>query len=358
HKTIEKINSLCDELAGAMDQEINRAHVSNTKKAVNIYFAAFEKYVSLRVKQVNQEDLLVNAAKNAEKNFKVLLADLKCQLAEVRKKRVEQQLDKLAKADDGNRLIHFALECRREEKNYIISGDEKYVKKCLENAEKIFLLSNDLVERYKDEKNKRLVGIALKDTEKYVYEFNAFVSATNAQKIVERKMIEDANKAVEAAGLTRKIQKNKMIETMKHANFIFIVVTFAAVSLGLLFAIVIARTMARPVGRAVEVADAVARGDVTQRLNMKSRDDIGMLAQAIDRVPETIQNVVRVFENIIKDIEVGKLYVRGDSDQFDGVYADVVKGGNDLIDILVGHVNAIPAPAMLIDKEFNIMFMN
>ena len=42
------------------------------------------------------------------------------------------------KADDGNRLIKFAKDCRVQEKNFIMRGDKKYQKENDETMAKIY----------------------------------------------------------------------------------------------------------------------------------------------------------------------------------------------------------------------------
>ncbi|MCK5380173.1 MAG: PAS domain-containing protein, partial [Candidatus Latescibacteria bacterium] len=54
----------------------------------------------------------------------------------------------------------------------------------------------------------------------------------------------------------------------------------------------------------------------------------------------------------------GKLEVRGDVSKFGGDFGQIVQGVNATVETLVGHIDAIPAPAMLIDKNFNICFMS
>ena len=52
----------------------------------------------------------------------------------------------------------------------------------------------------------------------------------------------------------------------------------------LLLALVVARSITRPIARGVEASEAIARGDLTRRLNLKQNDEVGRLTQAMDRV--------------------------------------------------------------------------
>jgi PAS domain S-box-containing protein len=52
------------------------------------------------------------------------------------------------------------------------------------------------------------------------------------------------------------------------------------------------------------------------------------------------------------------LEVRGDVDKFSGDYARLVRGVNATIETLVGHLDAVPAPVMIIDDQFGIRYIN
>jgi len=82
---------------------------------------------------------------------------------------------------------------------------------------------------------------------------------------------------------------NKRIESVKPVlakNERDVLLVLAAVSLvvsllAALIAALIARSIVGPVGRAVQVAEALARGDLTQKVESSSNDEIGRLMQAL-----------------------------------------------------------------------------
>ncbi|CAN2040701.1 methyl-accepting chemotaxis protein [Candidatus Magnetomoraceae bacterium gMMP-15] len=358
HKIMDHVFELCDELISKMRQKINQDQVNAAKKAAKIYNDAFDSWAKLRMKQVEDENLLVAAARVVINECEALRADQKLQMAELQKLLIIREQDKLTKADDGNRFIKLAYECRRQEKNFILRGDEKYIKDSLESAETIVALGNNLAERFQNEANKKQAFAIIKGIQGYTEAFKAYVDAAKEQKNIELEMLEDARGVVELANKAREMQKDKMLATIHDSNIMFMIATFGAVFLGIILAMLSTRMLTKPISRTVEVANAIAIGDTSQRLNMTSDDEIGIMARAIDKIPETMQKMIQVFAKVIKDIELGKLTVRGDQSQFDGAYSEVVQGGNTLIDVLTGHINSIPVPAMLIDKEFNILFMS
>ena len=65
-----------------------------------------------------------------------------------------------------------------------------------------------------------------------------------------------------------------------------------SIGLGFVLALCIARIVARPLSQAVELAEAVASGDLTRRIEVQSRDETGQLMQALRSMNDSLANVV------------------------------------------------------------------
>ncbi len=70
---------------------------------------------------------------------------------------------------------------------------------------------------------------------------------------------------------------------IREGAFLALKTGIAAVLLGLVCALWISSTIGRPLRRAVTVLDLVAEGDLTQRLDVSSRDEIGQMARALNQ---------------------------------------------------------------------------
>jgi methyl-accepting chemotaxis protein len=79
---------------------------------------------------------------------------------------------------------------------------------------------------------------------------------------------------------------------------------------------VITRTITRPIGRAIELAEAVARGDLTQRLESDSKDEIGRLLAALRHMTEGLHRIVTE--------------VRQGTDTINTAASEVASGNQDL----------------------------
>ncbi len=92
---------------------------------------------------------------------------------------------------------------------------------------------------------------------------------------------------------------NTALEQRGHTNAMWQI----GVSLGvILIALAIlwwaARNIARPVRAAAELADTIKLGDFSQRLNLKSADEVGRLSQALDDMADGLQGTAQVAEAI------------------------------------------------------------
>ncbi|HHS96782.1 MAG TPA: HAMP domain-containing protein, partial [Chloroflexi bacterium] len=75
--------------------------------------------------------------------------------------------------------------------------------------------------------------------------------------------------------------------------------TAAMVSV-ILIGYAIARQITGPLGRLVRTSQAVAEGDLEQRTGIKSRDEIGVLATAFDRMTERLAERTRALERLLR----------------------------------------------------------
>jgi PAS domain S-box-containing protein len=179
-------------------------------------------------------------------------------------------------------------------------------------------------------------------------------------------------------------------------------VTLGAVALLLLaFTIWSARTAARRIAAPLEgmasAAERIAQGDVEQAVAYRSRDEVGRLAEAFRGTIGYIQDVARgaaalaegdlskrlalrsdrdelgrsfqaaqaAVQALLADVKTlqdgaveGRLGVRADAARHRGEFRAIVEGMNATLATFVSHLDAMPVPAMIVDAQFNILYMN
>jgi methyl-accepting chemotaxis protein len=105
-----------------------------------------------------------------------------------------------------------------------------------------------------------------------------------------------------------------------------------------------------------ETALSIAEGDLSVDIEMLCADDT--LNEALIKVRDRLSNLVSETDKIVQASIVGELTVRADATGFSGEYKNVINGLNDTMETLVGHLDSIPTPFMIIDRDFSILFMN
>jgi methyl-accepting chemotaxis protein len=179
------------------------------------------------------------------------------------------------------------------------------------------------------------------------------------------------------------------------AVLVFTVLGFlAAVLLGLILTI----SLTGPLDKAVKMMQGLALGHISDRVQLDRKDEIGILAAAMDdfaeklqkyvvkgmeeisegniniatpmmddkdeigpvikRMVVTIGSLISEMEFLTKSTIEGKLNKRANQDAFKGAYKEIVSGINTSIDTLVSYIDRMPGVVMLLDTEFNIQYMN
>jgi methyl-accepting chemotaxis protein len=124
---------------------------------------------------------------------------------------------------------------------------------------------------------------------------------------------------------------------------------------------VITRAFLRQLGGepdvAAEIANKVAAGDLSTKIDLKPGDSTSLMA-SMKRMTAAIQALVADAERLSAAAIDGKLDTRADAAKHQGAYRQIVEGVNLTLDYLVGYIDNMPLPAMIIDKNFQVLYMN
>ncbi len=120
----------------------------------------------------------------------------------------------------------------------------------------------------------------------------------------------------------------------------------------------IARGIANPLIKGVDFAKSVSEGNLDARIDVDQKDEIGALANSLSGMSGTFREMADEVAMLVKAAIEGRLLTKADEEKFGGDFAKIVKGVNETIGTLVGHIDQIPAPFMIIDRNFDISFMN
>ena len=248
---VKALISEADAIKARFNQTVNKDQMDQVTDKIRAYAAAFHEYVELRRKKALAMTTMRENAGIALNLIEEIRVEQKAQFEEVRKTSDEAMMDKLTKADDANRMIKWFLNCRKNEKEYIISGDMKFLDAANEDIKKIYDLAQDLKSRFTQQKNISDLNKLQKELKGYDIALNSYVEMTNRQQKAERSMVETARAAMEVCADARTDQKAKMESEISTANMIIWIGTVIAIVCGIFFAVLITRSITKPVNRII-----------------------------------------------------------------------------------------------------------
>src|SRR6056297_2139447 len=180
-------------------------------------------------------------------------------------------------------------------------------------------------------------------------------------------------------------------------NMILIISAIVIIT-GILAAFFVGKLIAKPVLKMKSLVEEMSKGHLGERMEITTKDEVGEMAKEINKFMDNLQgNIIANLNklsngNLDTDINIideedeigpalkktrdsiqalsdetkliinaavdGSLDTRADEGKFDGEYKSIIGGLNTTIEVLVGHIDSVPTPVMIIDKEYKIKYMN
>ena len=155
-----------------------------------------------------------------------------------------------------------------------------------------------------------------------------------------------------------KLAQEQTEKTFHSSRILLITLILWGVVGGLATGVFIARSIAKPLSLITGLARKFAQGDVNQKIEYHSGDEVGMLADSFRGIVDAV-NALTTDAFMLSEAAIqGKLATRADASKHQGDFHKIVDGINRTLATMVGYLDSMPAPAMIIDREFNIRYMN
>ncbi|GFO57070.1 hypothetical protein GMSM_40770 [Geomonas sp. Red276] len=131
----------------------------------------------------------------------------------------------------------------------------------------------------------------------------------------------------------------KAASTYTSSRTTLVGVMVAAVLIGLVLAMLVARTISRALQHGVGVAQKLAEGDLSVTIGETSKDETGDLLGAMQTMIVSIKALVDDTMVLGKAGREGNLSVRADASRHQGAYREVIAGVNGTLDAVIGPLN-------------------
>lgn len=185
------------------------------------------------------------------------------------------------------------LMLRRHEKDFLLRGDEKYVKKVegqidiLKSKIGGLNLPSDQIEEMTDDCLQYLAMFhALADSEKEVAGNRKKLSQVSeeVEKLINQGVINSGRMLTEGSAAIER-QSQSMVR-------LAMIIALVAVCLSVVIVIIVSRLITGPLRRCVDFAGRAANGDLTNRLDLHQKDEIGILVNSFNQMVENLADLL------------------------------------------------------------------
>ncbi len=113
-----------------------------------------------------------------------------------------------------------------------------------------------------------------------------------------------------------------------------------------------------PLAMTAGYLDRIAKGDIPPKITHEYHGDFNEIKINLNTCIDAIDTLI-IDVNLLAQAAIeGKLMTRADAGRHQGDFRKIVTGVNATINTLVGHLDVMPAPVMIIDRSFGITYMN
>lgn len=287
-------------IAKATDMKQRFSDAQNIKK-IETVISSYEKYRELALKHFDNpsdQALAQRMASGAQSASDVVLEirqDQKKQLMALMEKTGAQIDDKIMKADASNRMIKLFLDLRKNEKEVIISGENKYKEKVDSLYAEIVKEAEHIRGQFKKQLNIDQVNDLIGSLSAYKRDYDEYMSFVGEQKKAEGEMVSAARDVQKECMDARVDQKNKMKSQITQSNTVVLSAAIVSSIIGIALAFIITLGITKPLNRIIaglgDGADqtAAASGEVSnsaQQLSQGATEQAAALEESSSSLDE------------------------------------------------------------------------
>ncbi len=152
--------------------------------------------------------------------------------------------------------------------------------------------------------------------------------------------------------------KSDFMATANKIGLIVVVLAIVAIVVAMGIAWVFSRRMVRNIHKLQSSAEQLAKGNTDEDIHIESKDEFMLLGESFKSVALNINQLISEIQILTQNIIEGNLNERGNPDEYEGGYRAIIEGINGVMDTIVSHIDSIPMPLALFDKEMNIKYVN
>jgi methyl-accepting chemotaxis protein len=113
-----------------------------------------------------------------------------------------------------------------------------------------------------------------------------------------------------------------------------------------------------PINVNAEYVDRISKGDIPPKITDDYKGDFNEIKNNLNNCIDNINALVADANMLAGAAVDGRLGTRADAGRHQGEYRKIIEGVNRAIDSIVGHLDSMPVPALIVDREFTVRYIN
>ncbi len=113
-----------------------------------------------------------------------------------------------------------------------------------------------------------------------------------------------------------------------------------------------------PLNLAARYIDDISKGNIPAKITDRYEGEFTTITNSLNVCVDAVGRLVSDANTLANAAIEGRLSTRADATRHQGDFRRVIDGVNRSFDKLVGFIDILPTPAMVIDKDFTILYMN
>lgn len=297
-QTFDQLNSEIDTLANDLEKRFTKADnvesMREIQQLVSRYHTQFAEFVNVAQDRSNALSGMRDSAREAGERLTSLKEDFRKNLLnDLDSGRSASTIEvTVQQADAADQMLRWLLEARRAEKNFLIFDDPQYVGAVEERIAFIATAAETLSDTFFDQRSRNRVQDTVADVRQYEATFQNFLGINAREKQIENEMVTAARKAMSLAEDVRADQKAQMQELQAEVLTRAITLSVVALIVGIASALVITKLIVPPLQQAKKMAIQIAEGDLTAEAPPSSKDEVGELMRALQRMVSGLRTMV------------------------------------------------------------------
>ena len=202
-----------------------------------------------------------------------------------------QMMDLSSGADQIAKVL---LNTRILEKEYIRTEDERIFKTITESISSIDGIIAEIKENIDDEdKTKPLEGIQ-EAVKNYLTSFTSYADMMKNQQTVSTEMESSAGNIQTICSAGKESQQAGMQKQISNSQFLILAGSILALVAGCVIAFILTRMILTPIKKVLFALKDIAQGDgdLTQRIEIRTRDEIGQLAESFNAFVAKLNSII------------------------------------------------------------------